>query len=705
MIAYFAKHPTAANLLMLLFLAAGLLTVSSLRRATMPDFSPAELEIRLPYPGATAEEVEEAVCQRVEDALDGVKFVKELRSDAREGLAIITVEMGDEGDFLTFKDDVDTEVRAINDFPSEVEDPIITRPHTTEQVLKLLVSGPMPVPDLKAYCEDLKDRLQELPKVSLVSIRGFSDHQLRIELDEEALRRHSLSAADVASIVRRQSVNLPAGAIETRQRDITVRFVEERRSPAELEDLVIVAAPGGAEVRLRDLAKVTDAFELDEDKVLLGDRRAGLLQIEMTKNQDVIRVADAVKAFVEEEQERQPHVKIRLTEDGSTLVVDRLNMLLKNGLQGLVLVFLTMWLFFNFKLSFWVVMSLPVSFLGAFFFMPHFGLSIDMLTLAGMLIALGLLMDDGIVIAENVASIAAEGKPPQEAVVEGVSQVKAGVFSSFITTICVLVPPMFLKGPIGDVLKVVPMVLILVLSVSLVEAFLILPAHLSHSLRGYDPEKAGRISPSLRSLYRLGARASRRTVPRCASSVAIPVDWGRAVCFRCLHGTRGRWISQVSGLPGDEWGCCRSADTLTPRHTTRRTEEIVRQVTEGLGRVNRTFAPVQPGGQDLVKTVYVRFNENADADENGPHVATVTADLLTAEQRNALLDDVFQAWRKEVGQPADVVTLVYTEPSFGPAGRNIDIRLQGRDLDRLKAAATEMQAWLSQFEGVFDLSR
>ena len=704
MISFFAKHTTAANLLMLLFLAMGVLGIRNLRRETFPDFSPTEVEIRIAYLGATAEDVEEAVCQRVEDALDGVRFVKELRSDAREGLAIITVEMESGGDYQTFKDEIDTEVAAIDDLPPEAEDPVIAHLHTTDLVLSILITGPLPPADLKAYCEDFKERLQQQPEISLVKVQGFSDHQLRIELSDEALRRYGLSAVDVADIVRRQSVNLPAGTIEASEGELTVRFVEERRSPGELEDLVIVAGLGGAEIRLGEIARIRDLFELDEEQVLLGGRRAGLLKVEMTKSQDVISVADSVKHFIESERERYPQLDFELTQDGSTLVNDRLKMLVKNAWQGMLLVFLTMWLFFNLRLSFWVVMSLPVSFLGAFFFMPYLGLTINMMTMVGLLLALGILMDDGIVIAENIATHRARGKSPLAAAVDGVSEVKGGVFSSFITTVCVLGPLALLEGDIGAVLEVVPLVLILVLVVSLVEAFFILPAHLGHAMHHYDPNGGGRLR---RYFDRFIDWIRERIVGR---AVDVLLRWrylwiGTVICvFLVSLGLMAGGILKFQAFPELDGDVIEARLLLSPGTPLARTEEVVRRITEGLDRVNQRFAPLQPGGQDLVETVYVRFNQNPDAFENGTHVATVTADLLTAELRHAELDDVFRAWREEVGRPPDVVNLAYTEPGFGPQGRSIEIRLQGNDLHQLKGAAVEMRQWLSGFTGVRNLA-
>lgn len=704
MIAFFARHPTAANLLMIVFLAIGVLSLGRLRRETFPDFRPTEVEVRIVYRGATAEEVEEAVCQRVEDALDRVRFVKELRSDARDGLAIVTVRMEPEGKYQAFKDEIDTAVAAIDDFPPEVEEPAITQLHTTDLVLSILVAGPLPLTDLKAYCEDFKERLQQQPEVSLVQIRGFSTRQLRIELADEALRRYGLNAAEVADIVGRQSVNLPAGVIQSPDGELTVRFVEQRRSPRELEDLVIVAGPGGAEIRLGDLGRVRDLFEPEEEQVLLGGRRAGLLNVEMTRNQDVIRVADVVKRFIDAEQQRHPQLEFSVTRDTSILVRDRLKLLVTNGWQGMLLVFVTLWLFFHLRLSFWVVMSLPVSFLGALFVMPYLGLTINMMTMVGLLLALGILMDDGIVIAENIATHRALGKPPLQAAVDGVREVQAGVFSSFITTVCVLGPLAFLAGDIGKVLQVVPLVLILVLVVSLVEAFCILPAHLGHTLH-HDGGSGGR--GLRRHVDRLIDGVRERLVGR---TVDVLLRW-RYLWIGTVIGVFVISLSLVAGgivkfqaFPDLDGDVIEARLVLAPGTPLARTQDVVRRMTDALERVNERFAPLQPDGRALVETVYVQLNQNAEAFENGPHIATVTADLLTAEHRKTVLDDVFRAWREEAGSLPDMVSMAYTEPGFGPQGRSLEIRLQGDDLQELKVGATELRQWLAEFAGVLNLA-
>jgi len=441
MIKKFAGHATLANLLMLILIAVGIISLPQLRRETFPDFTKSKLKIQVVYPGASAIEVEESVCQLIEDAIDGVKQVKEITSESREGVGFVTVELEEGADIAVVQNDVETEIDAIDDFPIDAEDPVLEQLGLTDSVMVLAVSGPMSTGDLKDYCEDLKTRLKRQPLISLVDIKGFSDRQFRVDLDNESLRKFGLSANDVSVAISRQSIDLPVGTIETTHSDLLIRFVEQRRDPRELEDIVIAAARGGAEVRLSDLGHVVDVFEQAEIQSLYGADRAGILVINKTKSQDTTQVANNVRAFIEAEKIRQPHLNLVITQDNSDLINQRIRLVVKNALQGVVMVFFVLWTFFNIRISFWVVVSLPVSFFGAFFIMLMLGQTINMISLVSMLLATGLLMDDGIVIAENVARHLAMGKKAMSAAVDGVGEVSSGVISSFLTTICVLLCP------------------------------------------------------------------------------------------------------------------------------------------------------------------------------------------------------------------------------------------------------------------------
>ncbi len=706
MIRFFAAHPTAANLLLLFLIIIGLMALPTLQRETFPDFSAKEVEIVVPYPGASAEDVELAICQRLEDSLDTVTSIEEVRCQALESRGVVVAKMTEGGVFARFLDDVKTEVEAIDDFPEQVERAVIRQRNRSDLVVSIAITGPMSVIDLKAYAEQMKTKLQRDPDVSQVKVLGFSQHQLQIRVSSQKLRQYQLSIADLAGAISRQSIDLPLGNIETSDQEMLIRFTDQRRTIEELRQLVVIAArDSGAEVRLGDLAEVYDRFELDEAKTLFDGQRAALLQITKTKAEDTLVVVDAVQAFVERQRQlAPPGVTFTMTEDISTIVRDRLQMLLINGGQGLVLVFLMMWLFFRFRFAFWIAVGLPASFMGGLFVMSLTGISINMISMVALLVAVGLLMDDAIVIAENIAAHYAKTGKALSAAVEGTLQVMPGVLSSFLTTVAVFTPLAFLSGNMGQVLKAIPMVLIMVLAVSLLEAFLILPHHLKSSMSNHAEQREGRFSA------RFDAFIDWLRDRVLGTAIDTVIHWR----YLFLGAVLAVFLGSVGMLAGghlkfrafpDIEGDTVQARILLPQGTPLwRTEEVVKQLMDGLEVVDQQLTPNQPDQKPLVEHVSTRYNLNRDANETGPHVATISVDLLTAEERVGRLDDITQLWREQVGNMPDLISLTFKEPALGPAGRAIDIRLSGDDLTQLKQASLSLQAWLSQYRGVLDIS-
>ena len=555
---------------------------------------------------------------------------------------------------------------------------------------------------LKSYCESLKDRLLRSSNISEIEITGFADPVLRVELSTEALLRHGLSPTQIAAAISGQSVDLSAGRIESSQNTL-VRVQEERRGARELADLVVSAAPGGAEVRLSDLGQVSDEFKAEEDLIAVDGRRGAVLKFLKAKTQDSMNVAAEIKSLLEIERQHNPHVALTVINDSSVLVNDRLSLLIKNGLQGCVMVFAVMWLFFNARLSFWVVASLPVSFLAAFAMVPTAGLTINMVTMVGLLMAIGVLMDDGIVIAENIARRRKQGEPAMVAAVEGVREVGGGVFSSFLTTCCVLGPLIFLSGDIGRILRVLPMMLLLVLTASLLEAFLILPAHLAHSLEKHDPGNQPRFRKRIDSI-----------IDAVQEAVGRAVDWtiqwryltlGLVVlAFLLTIGLLVGGVVRGQVFPKLEGDTIVARILMKPGTPLARTREVVADLETALEATNASFKPKQPLQSDLVETTWVRFNENMDAMETGPHVATMYADLLTNELRNARIADIVAQWEARFGPVADSLKITFDEPQIGPAGRPIEVQLSGVPLGQLDQASAEIQEYLRTYEGVYNIT-
>jgi multidrug efflux pump subunit AcrB len=705
MIRWFAHHPTAANLLMGSIIILGLVALPGLQRETFPEIKSDKVQVGVIYQGATAEEVEDAICRRLEDATESVVGLDETRCEATEGRGTATLVMLEGTDMARFLDDIKSNVDAIDDFPDAIELPIVEELGRTDAVVSIAITGPDDPVMLKAYAEQVKARLKQAADVAEVAVSGFSDHQLRVEIPMQRLRQFGLSANDIASVVQRQSISSPIGQLEGEQENALLRFDDQRKTVAALGELVVISSSSGAAIRLGELGTITDRFELDEHKTLFDGRRAAILNVTKTRDQDILEVFDQVAAFVAKEQQQAPAgIRLALTQDRSSIVRDRLDMLLDNGIIGLALVFLVLWLFFSFRYSFWVTMGLPVSFLGGLLLLPLLGVTINMISMVGLLIGIGLLMDDAIVIAENIAARLGRGDRPMQAAVTGVQEVMPGVLSSFTTTVLVFGSLAFISGEIGQILRVMPIVLLVVLSVSLIEAFLVLPNHLGHSLahmRQGEP-------PRFRRAFERGFARLRDHYFGRALDLAIDYRYltlGIVIMLMLLAiampaGGKLKFV----GFPSIE-GDIVEARVLLPQGTPlARTEAVVNRLTEALARANEDFRPRQPGGQDLVQHVTVIYGENPDAHESGPHVARIVADLLSGEERDAPLQAFRQAWREHAGDIADVIAITYTEPTIGPGGRALDIRLIGDNLDHLQLAAAETRAWLGGFAGVTDLN-
>lgn len=699
MIRFLAGHQTMANLLMILLLLAGLFIGPSLLRETFPRPELSEVEITVAYPGARPEDVESAICERIETALDAVTGIDTQSCEARENLARAIVKMREGEDFLAFTADVKSEIEAVSDFPERADPPRIKVLGQTDFVASVGVTGPKSRTELKDYVEQIRTRMLRWGGIPKVDIRGFSTRELRIGLRPAALRQFGISVPDVARAVQSASLDLPAGSIETTSETLLIRVAEERRTAADLASLIVRSSASGGQVRLGSIANITEQFELDDDRILFDGELAAVLDISKTRSDDSLRIMDALAAFLEaERQQAPPGVVLEISSDAASVVRERLRLVVVNGLQGLALVFLVLWLFFGFRFSFWVAMGLPVSMMGGVALMGLVGYSLNLMTTLGLLIVIGLLMDDAIVIAENIARKREEGLSPIEAAIQGASQVFPNVLASFATTAMIFGSLAFLSGDLGAVLKVVPVVMLFVLMVSLIEAFLILPHHLLHSLE--HPRKPGGIRDRVE-------RAMDFTRERLVGPLAdLCIRWRYVVtgmAFATLLIAAGMLaggylkFTAFPELDGDTI----VARVLLPQGTPlARTEEVIAQLQRGLDQTNADLSPQQPDGATLVRHVTVSYGVNKDAFETGAHVATLSVDLLPSSQRSSRPDTIMAHWRQLVGDVPDVLSLKYTETSIGPAGIAIDMRLKGDDLAELKRASVELQDWLWQYSGV-----
>lgn len=697
MIRWFTGHPTAANLLLLLFLAAGLFAAPGLLRETFPDFRAVEAEITVPYRGAAAEDVETAICAPLWDGVQGVEGLETFTCTAQPGRARAVATMAPGNDALRFVNSLRTEVSAIDAFPDRADPAIVRELHRSDPVTSVAISGDLPLGELDLYADDLSDRLAALPGVTRVTRSGLGTRTLSITATRAVLDSHGLTPTALAAAISAQNIDLPAGTLEGPGADLTLRFTAERDTATALAAIPVLVLPNGATLTLGDVAMIEERFEPPQDCAFVDGRPAIVIDVAKALDADALRVLDGVVALVAEETARLPDtIRIEVVQDVTSIIRDRLLMLVQNGVIGLVLVVAVMSLFFRPGFAIWAAMGLPVAFAGAFVWMALTGLSLNMMTLVALLMAIGIVMDDSIVIADSIAVHAAKGTTI-DTVAAGVAAVAPGVTSSFLTTLAVFLPLAFLAGELGAVLEVLPVVLLAALAASLVEAFLILPHHLKGGMTQSAPSRFRRRFDAGFDLLR------EKGVGRLADAV-IRWRWlvaGLAIGALILTaGALGGGVVEREAMPEID-GDVLEARLMLPAGTPlSRTIEAVDQVEAALDRVTARLSPAQPEAQPLVIRRITRLGRNLSAGETGAHVATVAVDLLGAETRTSTLDEIVSLWREEIGVLPGVSSLILTEPGIGPQGTAVELRLSHPDLATLEAAGRATLAELDSYAGV-----
>ena len=702
MIRYFIKHPTAGNILMMAIIAIGLASITYLNKESFPLIKPSKVQVNMVYPGANPADVEDAICNRLEDATDGISFLKEQKCDARDNMAILTLEMQEAGDIKAFYDDIKAATDGISDFPAEVEGPVIKQLGRISRVANIAITSKnLTTAELKALTEEYRNKLLANPKIPIVAVGGFSKHQLQVLINPDTQLKYQLSIQDIANLIAAQAIELPAGTLEGSETSYQIRFDNVRKTAEELADLVIINSPNGGEIKLGDIARIKDKFEKREERIELNGVPAGILQVSKNTTDDTLKVFDAMQDFVDVENKILPKsTRLTITNDGASLVRDRLKLLLKNGWQGLLLAALALFLFFNWRYTFWVALGLPISFLGGLAMMVMLGVTINMISMIALLMAIGILMDDAIVLSESIAHEYKKGKSPQQAAIDGTNRVLAGVFASFLTSAFLFGSLLMMKGDMGQILGVLPVVLLSVLTVSLLEAFLVLPHHLMHSLEHEHHKEP----PKLRVLFEKGFSYLREGAGKLAD-VAIDYRYitvGVALAMLVFSvGLIATGTVKFKAFPDLE-GNTVDARVLLPQGTPLKdTERVMNTILNALDETLETLNKNE--SEPLVKNVQLSYGVHADVPENGTHLATLSLDLLSTEKRNTKMAEFTSLWRKNSGDLPNVISVQFREPKLGPAGRAIEIRLSGRDLDKLSKASWELQNWLRGYDGVSNL--
>jgi multidrug efflux pump subunit AcrB len=719
-IAWFAENGVAANLLMWLFVVGGVLAAATtIPMKTFPDVDVGMISVGVVYPGAAPEEVEEGICVRIEEEIDGVDGVDRITSSSAEGACGVTIEVMQGADEARVLDDVKNRIDAIDTFPEEAEKPVISQVVPRRSVIDVAVSGPLDERSLKELGQQIRDELSLLPDVTQVELRNARPYEVSIEVSESALRRHGIAFDDVVRSVRASSLDLPGGSIKTRGGEILLRSKGQAYRGAEFERLVLLARPDGTRLLLGDVARVVDGFQDTDQRAFFDGEPAVVIRVFRVGEQDTLAIARSVKDYVAKKQVALPEgTRLTIWQDSTVTLRDRLDVLLSNGQLGFALVFGLLALFLQLRLAAWVACGVPVAMMGALFSFPFFGIAIDMISLFAFILVLGILVDDAIVVGESIYTEQERTGERLASAVSGTLEVAIPVIFGVMTTIATFMPLMMVPGPMGQVFGGIAAVVILCLGFSLVESQLILPAHLGHGRERRRERAPGRWA----RLQRASATGLERFRDRHYGPwLERAIEWRYttlAAAAGALLLTVGAVASNrlpFSFFPAIEADFVAARLTMPTGVPVESTERGVRQILEALERLRAELDGERESGvRSQVQHVYAAVGEQPMASRgggpmgpvqsiSGAHYGEVTAELIPAEQRELSTKQIADRWRELTGPVADAVELTFAMELFS-AGNDIDLQLQGPSVDDLREAATRLRAELETFPGVVDVT-
>ena len=716
-IAWFTGNPVASNLLMLGIVVTGIATLLSgaIKMEVFPDFQPNVVTVSVAYPGASPHEVEESICIRIEQAVQGVSGVREVRSTAAEGGGAVAIEIEAGADLRTALDDIKNRVDAIDTLPVLAERPVIQEVVVRNQVISIAVHGQVPETTRKELAERVRDELIALPGITQVELASVRPYEVSIELDEAALTRHGLTFDQVAHAVRRSSLDLPAGSIKTTAAEVLLRTKGQAYDRAQFAALPVLTRPDGTRVVLGDVAEVVDGFADHDQSSTFDGQPSALLLVFRTGDQSALEVAAAVHEYVRVAQASMPSgVTLTTWWDHARFLQGRLDLLLEDTGQGFVLVFLMLALFLRFRLAFWVCLDIPVAFLGALALMPLLDVSINMISLFAFIVVLGIVVDDAIVVGENVHRHALLTKDRMLATIRGAREVAVSVTFGVMVTMAAFLPMTAVPGPQQKIWRVIPLIVIPTLLFSLIDSKLVLPTHLAH-MRPENPNPRGivwvwgRVQAAANLLFETWVHRVHRPLLSAATRWRYLTVAAFAAVLTLVAGAIGGGVLKFQFFPQVESD--NAVVTLvmpqgTPAEVTRAAvarlerealavgkefgDGVVRHVLASVGELPYRQQQSRNGGQSGQTFV-------------GSHLGEVNIELVPSEERTVSTQAVLNAWRERVGSIAGAVELAYTSSIFS-AGNDIDVRLSSANLTSLRAAADALEKHLAGIPGVSDIA-
>jgi len=737
------KNNVTVNLIMIFIIMAGIFTVMKMRREMFPQFSLDMIVVSVTYPGSSPEEIEEGICIKIEEEIQSIEGVERLRSTAREGNGEVIAELETGADALKILDEIKAEVDRIDTFPEEAEEPVVMEIINQDPTISVAVFGEVSEKRLRNIAEKIRDdlldaemisqkgfgglqdiiasflkrfRFKQPESITQIDLVGVRDYEISVEVSEEDLRRYGISFDQVVSAVRAGSIDLPGGKIKTDQGEILIRAKGQLYTGREFEKIPLITLNDGTVVRLGQVAKVIDGFEDIDIKTRFNGKQAAIVQVSRTSEQDIIEIANIARNYVENYKDKFPQdIDVAIWGDISTMVEDRIDLMLRNGLQGIALVFIALALFLNLRLAFWVAFGIPVAFMAAFLVLSGFDQTINMISLFGFIMTLGILVDDAIIVGENVYSHYSRRKSPAAAVIDGLKEVGVPVVMAISTTVVAFSPLLFISGIMGKFIAVMPMTVIIILIVSLGEALVILPSHLHHALTQSE-QKSRRFTSWHERIQKKLEHGLQTVIDRLYSPAIKYVVKNRYFTFSIGIGVliislgiiAGGYVPFVFFAKGEsDWIV---AEVVYPLGTPYKlTEGTIEHLENESFELNTAFSEFSKKNGSLVKNTFAIVGAIPRRDwkppEYGGHVGQVWLELASSEMReNLSTHAILSKWRDLIGEIPGVDRLTFATLEGGPAGNPIEIQLSGQDFAQLKQAATELKAEIATYPGTFDIS-
>ncbi len=714
-IGWMARNPVASNLLMIVIIVAGALGATRIKQEVFPEFALDMVSISVVYPGASPEEVEQGIVLAIEDAVRGLDGVKRVASTAQEGAAAVLVEALLDSDPEQVLAEVKTAVDRIQSFPEDAERPQVQLVKNPPQVISVILSGQVDLRTLHGLAERIRVRTIAGGEVTRIDLSGLPPREVSIEVPRETLESLGLTLQQVANQVRAASLELPGGEVETSAGEILLRVADRRRTSQEFGNIVVRGTAGGGQVRLGDIGTITDGYADTDQQTLFNDLPAVKVVAYRVGAETPKSVANAMREVTEELRAELPDtIHVDYWNDQSELLEGRINLLVRNGRLGLILVVGILALFLNARLAFWVAMGIPISFLGSFLLMPGMGITVNMISLFGLIVTLGMVVDDAIVVGEAAYSRMEEGMDSMAAAIEGAREMVVPVTFAILTTIAAFSPMFFIPGFMGKLFRILPAIIVSVLIFSLIESFFILPAHLGHSNEGRRGLRTrvvawitGKVDP-LR--IRVSGALARFTKERYAPALERVLDrryLALSIAIALLLFTAGLVGGRVvpfAFMPDMEGIIVTASARLPYGSPTEKTAEVQAALEASLRTVADQF------GEESIQGRYAAIG-NIPVAEGGPapqraatgsHLTGIQVFIGESAQRDFSSDEFAEAWESATPPIAGLEALNFSA-AFGPhAGAAVDLRMSHMDAEVLSRASEEA---VERLRGYSDLTQ